>query len=266
MAIRKINNKMEKSEVLLTDPILQPHIPETHWYSPKTFWMMLGIYPTVFIKPNTGLRGSGIIRVQRLKSKMFEVRFDDKVKKVPQSDLITEVTQLIEPDMQYFVQEGINLATVYNGRPFDIRIIMHKPENRWNLCGWVAKVAGPNQFVTNYAKGGKAFALEKVLKDAGFKNIEKILQTLGKIAHRTSHVLDKSFSDLRILGIDAALDKKGKVWFIEANTRPGYNLFRDLGDQVMFHRIITTHHYIHAKYKEVVAASTSQVTAFNLEK
>ncbi|GIQ66602.1 hypothetical protein PACILC2_51700 [Paenibacillus cisolokensis] len=118
------------------------------------------------------------------------------------------------------MQQGINLAT-YHGRPFDIRIVLQKPLKRWRVSLMSAKVApSERSVVTNIAKGAKDINIIKVLKGID-QSVDsyKVLRDLIDTSHQIAQLLGSQFP-LKIVGLDMAIDKRGKIWFIEANTNP----------------------------------------------
>jgi len=57
------------------------------------------------------------------------------------------------------------------------------------------------------------------------------LKELVDIAHQISNILGSNFP-FRIIGLDMAIDKTGKVWFIEANTKPQCVRCKQVNDAV----------------------------------
>jgi hypothetical protein len=44
------------------------------------------------------------------------------------------VKQGLKASRKYIVQQGVKLAT-FNGFPFDVRVLMHRPLDRWQISG-----------------------------------------------------------------------------------------------------------------------------------
>ena len=61
---QQIASKMLKTRVLQQDPFLRGTIPETLWYTRRNLEEMLERYGTVFVKPDKGGGGVGILRVE----------------------------------------------------------------------------------------------------------------------------------------------------------------------------------------------------------
>lgn len=259
MAVQRyVSNKMKYNEILLKDPWLSSYVPKTVWFSITALEDMLKTYPIVFIKPNSNHRGNGIIRVKNLSQQWglfgekpsYELRYSykDEVKTCNLNEVFNEVVNELNPDKKYIVQQGIDLAT-FDGLPFDLRILMHKPGNRWQISGWLARVAQKEQIVTNHIRGAKVLTLDQVLNKNTHLNAFDLTMKLGDLAQQISQVLG-SYFDLRILALDMAVDKKGDLWFIEMNADPMFRkMFKEIDKKEMYDNIISTRKYIIKKYK-----------------
>lgn len=230
--------KMKKHKEMLQHPVLRPHLPETHRFSNSSTSRMLNTYSSVFIKPNHGSGGSGIIRVKRLK-KGYEVRRGSSRRIVGSRFVLRAIKSYQQSRHMYLVQKGLRLAK-YHGSIFDTRIYLQKPGRKWVISGAAARVAAPHKYVTNYLKGGHAVSLHRVLlsifkynqtkADAYFHKISKLSVIIAKTINKRHPV--------RELGVDIAIDKKGRIWIIEANSHPGHMLFTQLPDPTMINTIM----------------------------
>ncbi|MDQ0157141.1 YheC/YheD family protein [Robertmurraya andreesenii] len=239
-----IRSKMKKTIPLLEDPILSRHVPETHWFSKENLKRMVQSYPQVYIKPNEGRKGSGISRVKRISNSEYELSYENITKIVSFPELVKDLRGRFSTGRSYLVQQGIDLAT-FNEGPFHIRVVMQKVMNCWRLSlmsGVVAKQK--DAVVTNIAKGNYDLPLEEVLQ----KNDQKLnpistLRELTDLSHQIVHVLGSSFP-LLVLGLDMAIDKQGKVWFIEANTNPDSKGLEKVNDKVSYQKYLDAKKWI----------------------
>ncbi|RRJ63281.1 YheC/YheD family protein [Paenibacillus oralis] len=230
--------KMRKQQEMLQNPVLRAYLPETHWMTDSSTLRMLKNYSTVFIKPDQGSGGSGIIRVKRLRGG-YEVRCGPSQKIVGAGAVIKAIHSYRKPRHRYLVQRGLRLAK-YHRMIFDIRVYLQKPKNHWIIAGMAARVAAPHKFVTNYLKGGHAEPLQKVLLsifhnnqtkvDACYRKIEGLSMTIARTINKW-HLINE-------LGVDLAIDENGRIWIIEANSHPGHRLFTQLPDRTMIRTIM----------------------------
>ncbi|MFC4077268.1 YheC/YheD family protein [Salinithrix halophila] len=238
---RQIASKALKTQVMLTNAGLRKFIPATSWYSGKALEKMMAAFPTVFIKPDKGGGGAGIVRV-RQREDSIEICYRKECRCTDSRSLHTVLDNFLNPHKRYLIQQGIEMAKV-GGRPFDIRILMQKPKSEWMVGGMAAKVAAKGLFITNHCKGGKPLPVEEALDRAyGQGNPLKstILSDLIQIGRLTAEVLDSRFPGIRELGLDVGPDSEGRLWIFEVNTRPNFHLFRRL-ERDQYRRIIHRH-------------------------
>ena len=231
MAMHKIiKSKMKKTEPLQNDPILRHHVPETVWFSEKELSRMLDTYSTVYVKPDIGRKGIGIVRLKRLNSSTCELSSEKGSKRLSFSKAVKELRSQFDPRKSYLIQQGIDLAT-YQKCPFHIRLVMQKPKNRWRLSLTSALVGKHERVVvTNVSQGNREFSVEHVL----LRNDQKLnpfatFRELIDISHQTANVLASKLP-LLVVGLDMGIDKNGEIWFIEANTKPDCVGMREFND------------------------------------
>jgi hypothetical protein len=243
---------MIKHKLLLKRSKLRPHLPETHWLKASKAKRMLKSYSTIFIKPNGGSGGTGIIRIRKLKSLPgYEFRSGRRRRLVSSASMYRTLRAYQKSKKNYIVQRGLKLAR-YNGRIFDVRMFLQKPPSGWTISGMAARVAAPQHIVTNQHQGGYGKPLNKVLKRIfGQKRskVKRCIHVLKEISLIMAHTLDKRFSDIRELGIDLGIDTAGRVWIIEANSRPFHKLFTQLPNKRMLYKIRRNKRIMHLPYK-----------------
>jgi hypothetical protein len=231
---------MVKHKLFLKRSKLLRHLPETHWLKASIANRMLKSYSTIFIKPNGGSGGTGIIRIRkRTLSPGYEFRSGRRRKFVSPTSMYKTLQAYQKLHKKYIVQRGLKLAR-YKGRIFDIRMFLQKPSSSWTISGMAARVAAPRHIVTNHHQGGYGKPLDRVLMHIFAKNNSKVkecIHVLKGISLIMAHTLDKRFSDIRELGIDLGIDTDGRVWIIEANSRPFHKLFTQLPNKSMLNKI-----------------------------
>jgi glutathione synthase/RimK-type ligase-like ATP-grasp enzyme len=243
--------KMQKYKEMMQQHVLRPYLPETHWLTRRRTLKMLRSYSSIFIKPDKGSGGSGIIRAKR-KGERYEVRCNQERKYVRAQSIYEVIKFFRKPSQRYLVQRGLRLAK-YKGAIFDVRIYMQKPESEWMISGKVARVASPRKFVTNFQKGGHAASLREVLStlfpNSGNK-VNSRLERIEQLSYIIAKTLDKQHS-LRELGVDLAIEKNGRIWIIEANSKPGHMLFTQLSDKSELNTILENKHLIYSSGSEL---------------
>jgi YheC/D like ATP-grasp len=239
MSPYKIKGKMVKHKSLSQRAELRPYLPELHWYTAQRALIMLDSHSSIFMKPDRGSGGSGIVKINKKGGGTYQIRIGHKRKKVGLSSLRRFLNGYQSPPKTYVVQRGIELAR-YNGNVFDVRVYLQKPKSVWEVSGLVARVAPRKSYITNYHKGGKAKVLEKVLLPlfaGNYFNVDNCITELKQLSLTIAEELNKIFPDIRELGVDLGVESSGRIWIIEANTRPKHILFTKLPDKSMLDQI-----------------------------
>jgi len=232
---RYIYSKMLKGKPLMRDRHLSRHMPVTEWYREDTLYRMLNFFPVLYIKPDNGSSGNGIIRVRRLNGYECQVSYRNSTHKCMIHRLASEVRKRMLPRKKYIIQQGLSLATCRN-RPFDLRVVLLRPANRWILTWMSAKIARrPDAVVTNVAKGARDALLMPTLRSADQRlDAARLRKEIESLSYRIVYKLG-SYFPFRQIGLDLAIDKKGKIWYIEANTNPNFHGLEKL-DPVQYRR------------------------------
>lgn len=219
MQRKKSKNKLDKINALLADPFIARHVPETMEYEADNLWKMLRKHRTVYVKPVKGHMGLGIFRIKKLSEASYEISSANYIQQVRGTQLVPQVTALVG-DKDYFLQQGIDLAT-YKNCPFDIRLVLQRPYKVWRLTLTSAKVANrEDAVVTNVAQGATDYPLHDILKQYDQRRNSLVtFRELVDLSHQIASVLGSNFRMKRV-GLDMALDKKGRIWFLEGNNQP----------------------------------------------
>lgn len=216
-------DKMQKYEILIKNPEIKKHLPDTRWYSLDNLQDMIGKYSVVYIKPNNGKQGNNIIRVRKISEKNCEISYDRNTMNVERINLHREMKNILLSKFNYIIQQGIDLATL-NGYSFDIRIVTQRPDMSWQVTLTGVKVAQIKDAVTtNISKGGKLYSLKKILQEYDQRSDWR--QEIKKIKALCIEISDmlSIYIPLRVYGLDIAIDKNNRIWFLEANTQPECN-------------------------------------------
>ncbi|WP_274363969.1 YheC/YheD family protein [Paenibacillus thermotolerans] len=249
MSVRIVYGKLRKGNAMRSDRTLRKHLPETYPYKPATVLKMIRKYSSVFIKPDKGSQGKGIIRIRRLSSDKVQISWGLRHRKVPSGKAVRTLSRLLRPNSTYLIQQGLELEK-YKNRKFDIRIFMQKPQSKWFISGRIVRVGAPGRFVTNYSQGASPQTIENVFNSI-YKNrpnnTKQMIKKIDALCFALAKRMDRKFPGVRELGIDIGVDKKSSIWIIEANTTPQFNSFKRLSDKTMYKRILARHRYIYRK-------------------
>ncbi|WP_460040394.1 YheC/YheD family endospore coat-associated protein [Thermaerobacter litoralis] len=139
---------------------------------------------------------------------------------------LLDLLHRLAPGSPFLVQQGLALAR-WDDRPFDFRIMVQRTAGgRWRCTAAVARVAPPGAFVTHIRHGATpmdpAIALETVFGPARGRALAAELEAA---ALAVAAVIDRGFDHMADLGLDLAVDRDGRVWFLECNGGPDLGIF-----------------------------------------
>jgi len=220
-------NKWKVHQILMNNPRLYQYLPETRLLNAENLQQMLNKYPVLFVKPGNGSLGYGIIKIkanERGEISYVVNRGRGRLRsQAENAEDFLKKTRKIRKDKQYIVQQGLDLAT-YRGSPFDIRIIYQKDgQGEWQISKKFVRVAAPGSSVSNLSSGGRAEPSKKVLKYLYPKKetIEERNKEIKNLCHTIAITLEKSSNGIfGELGLDIGIDKKGRPYLIEVNSKP----------------------------------------------
>ncbi|MCR8633222.1 YheC/YheD family protein [Paenibacillus radicis (ex Xue et al. 2023)] len=237
-------SKWKKTKVLLKKPEMRMYIPDTMKLSRASLRELLGKYKMVYIKPDKGTYGNGVMKVEMTSigsegdGESFRYQNGLDVRSFTNfEDLYNSILKRTKNRL-YLVQKGINL-TKYRNRRFDIRVMVQQtPQKKWETTGVIGRVGDPRKVVTNVHNGGKLKPIETLLSPYLTGNEKrKYIARLNALGLKTAHQLHSRFRRLKEIGLDVALDERLHPWVLEVNTCPDPYIFCKLKDKRIFRKI-----------------------------
>ncbi len=222
--IKYPGRKWLKHESLWGEPELREYLPETELFSPQAFIQMIERYPVLFVKPDIGMQGQGVMKVTHEDDTYVIQTASQKLIYRDLKKAALKLKKLIGAE-RFLVQQGIDLIRI-NGSPVDFRALLHlKPNGKWRFFGIMGKVAAKNQFVTNHSSGGRPIRLHQALgipKENGAQWDMRI----KKFSILIADAMKLHFPKITELGLDIAIDTNHKIWLLEANTKPQLSIIQ----------------------------------------
>ncbi|MNI31694.1 Endospore coat-associated protein YheD [compost metagenome] len=134
-------------------------------------------------------------------------------------------------DRPFLLQTYLNLNST-QGEPFDIRVLMQKNNKGiWEITGRAARVGQKHSLTSNLHGGGSAHkALPFLSREFGGNGGKKAITVIDHLSRDIPLYLESHFGRLAELGIDFGVDRQGKVWILEVNSKPGRSSFFRIGE------------------------------------
>ncbi len=205
---------------------MRNYLPETTLLTPLKLREYLNKYKYCFIKSNYGSRGVEVMRVEK---KIFSHTCKTGGAKIEEW-IFPNIIMLYnflrsKLGAQAVLQQGIELARI-NDRQFDMRVLAQKNINaEWVISAVNLRIAPAGGIVTNYSAGATEVL---VTPDDKFPCPCITWELLQDFTIKVLYALEASWGILGEVGLDVALDVEGKLWLIEANSKPDTKGYRDL--------------------------------------
>ncbi|OAB47578.1 YheC/YheD family protein [Paenibacillus antarcticus] len=236
-----ITSKWLKTNALLSHSEIRQYIPMTQRLTSYNLSSMLAKYEMVYIKPERGTYGNGVIRAEVLKQGVNKYQYQIEMKKRTFKDYNSFFQSLkkVTKKRSYLVQMGIHLLK-YQKRRFDVRVMVQlNPKVVWETTGIIGRVAHPGKIVTNYHSGGQLVNIEKLLSSHLSLNEQKsVIGKMSRLGVTIAKQLRQKYPDYRQVGVDVGLDVTMKPWIIEVNTNPDPYIFKKLADKSVFRKVM----------------------------
>jgi len=231
-------SKMDVFERLQQDEGANAFLPETHPFTSfSIIERMLSDYGHIYLKPENGSLGLGIHQIlfDRHEGDYFcRYRDEEGIQRLRKYQSLESMFHQLFSKRKLsnmVVQQGIHLMRV-DGRIVDFRVHTNKDENgEWQMAAIAAKIGGSGSATTHISYGGEVKTIEEIFPSSEEQKLYK--EKLVDAALYLSKVLETQVEGIvGEIGFDFGIDKSGKVWLFEANSKPGRSIFKhpDLRD------------------------------------
>ncbi len=234
-----IRSKWRKTQLLLRHQGIRPIIPETRKYNKVSLTSMLEKYKMVYVKPDGGTFGKGVMKVEQDGSQPFAYQYGEKRWEFKNVEALYKSMSKQTGNQSYLIQKGIHLLR-HQKRYFDIRVMVQRnAKGTWEATGIIGRLGHPRKIVTNYHSGGKPMALEELLKShlSPSKQVE-LIKKLNSLGLTIAAQLQKTYPNFRQIGLDIGLDRSFTPWILEVNTKPDPYIFNQLKDKSMYRKVL----------------------------
>lgn len=225
-------NKWEVYKVLKGNEDLKSYLPFTKLYEkPTDLISMFEKTHTIYLKGAKGRRGKQIMRVMCTPDG-YEYRYINYNNVVLHH--VKQLQTLHKKIKQFFgnqiviMQNAIDSHTI-NDRIVDMRCeVQRNGKNNIEILGIIVR-KGKKYSPVSYTNQSLYFPFETFLKQELNYSEQKVADLLKKVKrfiHVVYRTIEASYGSFGEIGIDFALDRKGKLWFIECNATSGKTSLR----------------------------------------
>lgn len=232
-AIKKINpiylfDKWEIYKGLMSFKDMRPHLPFTIMYS--NIGDLLGMferYDTLYIKDTMGHRGLGVARVIRNSDGVFELSyFNEKLYTnhfYSLGRLASKMDTLFQ-DKKIIIQCAIDTLKLQECN-IDMRATLQRGRSgKLKIIAYPVRVGRRGSPITSTSSGSQVYPFEEFFRtklNYSKAQLEGLRVKIDRFLIKTYRHLEELYGFFGEIGIDFALDKAGRLWFIECNAKPG---------------------------------------------
>ncbi|GGE17204.1 endospore coat-associated protein YheC [Marinithermofilum abyssi] len=228
---RPLGGKMQTHQMLYKHYEIRPYLPDTIKYtSPADVITALKQHSAVVIKPNGGSHGKGVAAILP-QDEGWVVKGRSRQNGTVAAPLRSH-SQLVHwvkgfvGTTRYIIQPYLELTTA-DGYPFDLRILVQKDgQGNWVTTGAAVRAGKQHSLTSNLHGGGQAKRPGPFLsRYYSREQIQSIMHDLRQLAAHVPRHIESMHGRLLELGLDVGIDRKGRVWLLEVNSKPGRTVF-----------------------------------------
>ncbi|MFB5677829.1 YheC/YheD family protein [Paenibacillus terreus] len=222
------------------DSRLSGYLPLTVQFSKDRLRDLLSRHQSVFLKPQSGMQGKRTLCLQKQYNSgeaPFSLRGRDRSNRpfflaYSSFDEAYDWIAAFIRGRPYIIQPFLDLHSS-TGRPFDVRALVQKDgKGQWTLTGTAVREGEPGSLTSNLHGGGTAREAAGYLQDQfGTQKASSVLKKINQLSMDIPPVLESRYGRLGELGIDFGIDRSGRLWILEVNSKPGRAVFTEIGDQ-----------------------------------
>jgi hypothetical protein len=216
-------NKWEVYEELQQNEDFRRYLPLTILYkTPADLKNMLSTSNKVYLKACRGGRGRQIIRVIALPEGGYEYSYFIhrlQVIKVKNFNHLLDTILHFYSNKKFIIQEAIDLITI-NDSIVDMRAEVQKDgQGKITLAAIPVRVSISNSPITTHAASYPFEYFFQTFMHYSETEIQALKKRVLLFLISAYQSIEKSFGPSGEIGIDVGLDKQGRLWFIECNSR-----------------------------------------------
>ncbi len=226
-------------EMLARDCELSVYLPPTSAYEgiPSLASWLRKHNRSAFLKPVGGSQGKRVLAFAGLLDGSVVLAGRDARNRPLACGCGSEAEALRRADRwiggrSYLMQPLLDMRNLA-GEPYDMRALMQKNRRgRWSLTGVAARIGSSSSVTANLHGGGKAVPAEAALvPQFGQRRSGELLEEIAALSSAIVARLEQTFGRFAEIGLDYGIERSGKLWFLEANSKPGRASMSSVGEE-----------------------------------
>jgi hypothetical protein len=224
----ELPDKLRVQKALQDHPELAPLLPPSWMYRSKNQLLsLLKRHPDgLFLKPAAGSQGRGALRIHQVDeaaivegrtraNRTFSFRYGHVLEAVARLERFISTSR-------YIIQPLLPLSDAHN-QPHDVRLLMQKDENGyWRSTCAVSRVGQIGGITSNLHGGGSAEdAQQRLSRLYGNDKARMLLRQIHTAGQQAAPRIEEHYGRFAEFGFDFGLSPSGKLWLLEANSKPG---------------------------------------------
>lgn len=217
-------NKWRLYRMMGKDPVMRNYLPMSrNARNPDTIKKMLQRYKIVYLKSHIGRKGENVLRVDVLPEGGYRYsyyRYEQlTVHTVTDFKALMNAVNQFFKGKKYLIQQGIHLLNFKN-RLIDMRAELQRgADGGLDIVGISVRHGRPGSPITTH---GDAYRFDDFfVKIMGYskEQLEAFRSAVQHFLLSVYEFIDKNYRVYAEIGIDFAIDRNQKIWFIEANSQ-----------------------------------------------
>ncbi|QGG48576.1 YheC/YheD family endospore coat-associated protein [Heliorestis convoluta] len=201
---------------------IRPYLPDTVEYRDfKDLEEMIEKHRFIFLKSFYGSRGLEVMSFEKVNNEYVVVYYKNGLLREVYQDLrdTQDLVSAFVNNKKFILQQGIKIMK-YEGRNFDTRVLMQKNHcGKWTIAYNRVSIAKKDYSITTIESEEIEYAdFYPRMKDKDvFFPTDAEVRT---VSLEIMKAIEKEFGTFAEIGMDITVDTQGRIWFIEANTKP----------------------------------------------
>ena len=231
--MEKINStyyfdKWHVYEKLMNYKVMKPYLPLTVLYRGKPDLIkMFKRTSSIYIKDCYGNNGRGVVRAVKNLNGTYELSYFRRrvisLRLKSFDELVYKIDSFFTKK-KILLQEAIDVIEVEH-RHVDMRATVQKDgSGQLGVMAYPVRLGKEKCPITSTKSGSTVYRFEDFFDQYFYltkEQVDELFLNINKMLFTSFQCLEEVYGKYGELGIDFALDKSGKIWFIECNAKPG---------------------------------------------